>query len=90
MLRGFEQNNQVTIQMTWELVNAPAGRVLAAVAVATNDHADPVVRARWDSARAVLPAREYKSLMGLATSLLYRLDFEIGEAEMHAIGINRA
>lgn len=90
MLHGFEHINQVRIQIMLELVNVPTGRALAAVAVATNDHAEDAARASWDFVRAVLPAREYKSLAGLLTGLLYRLDFEVGEAEMRGIGINRA
>jgi len=90
LLEAFEKENQVWIEIKLSLMPWGTGSALAAVAVATNTHADAAVRARWASVSAALPAREYKSLMGLATSLLYRLDFEIGEAEMRAIGINRA
>lgn len=90
LLLGFTKANQVGIVITMGLENTPTGAVLRVAAAASNNHADPVVRARWASAHAVLPAKEYKNLMGLLTSLLYRLDFEIGEEEMRSIGVNRA
>jgi len=90
LLVAFEKENQVWIEVKLSLMPLGTGSALAAVAVATNAHADPAVRARWASASAVLPAKEYKSLAGLLTGLLYRLDFEIGEAEMNAIGLKRA
>jgi len=90
LLRGFEQINSVVIKLELQLEDRPTGRVLAATAVASNNHAELAVRARWVLACAVLPAQEYTSLAGLLTSLLYRLDFEIGEEEMKSIGQKRA
>jgi len=90
LLSAFEKENQVTIALVFGLAVVSGKHVLRARAVATNKHADPVVRARWAFARVVLLAREYTSLMGLVTTLLYKLDFEIGEQEMRAIGIKKA
>jgi len=87
LLLAFEKENQVRIKLELWYRRGDGRPALVARAVANNDHADPVVRARWGSVVAALPAEEYKSLAGLLTGLLYRLDFEIGEAEMKAIGI---
>lgn len=85
LLLAFQEENQVEITITLKAVAEPWGTALVAVAVALNNHADPVVRAGWVSASAVLQAREYKSLQGLLIGLLYRLDFEVGQKEMEAI-----
>jgi hypothetical protein len=90
LLIGFENANQVQIKLEIWRSDVQGRPALVARAVATNMHVDPVVRARWDSVAAVLPVREYKLLAGLLTGLLYRLDYEIGEAEMRSIGIKRA
>lgn len=90
LLLGFEKENQVSIKLELWWGKSSGKDALVARAVATNNHVDPVVRARWESVSAVLPGKEYKSLLGLLTGLLYRLDFEIGEEEMRSIGIKRA
>jgi len=90
LLLAFEQSNQVHIDISLSLSTTGKRGAMVAAAVAYNVHADPVVRARWVLASCVLPAQEYRSLLGLVTGLLYRLDFEIGEEEMKAIGIQRA
>ena len=90
LLQAFQDGNQVFIELEIKTIITGGKHVLVASAVATNTHADPVVRARWKSVHAVLPGREYRNLMGLLTGLLYRLDFEIGDEEMKSIGQKRA
>lgn len=90
LLWAFEKENQVHIEITLSTVVKGNGAALVATAAAYNNHVDPVVRARWVLVSAALPVKEYKSMMGLLTGLLYRLDFEIGEEEMRCIGIKKA
>jgi hypothetical protein len=86
LLKAFERANQVTIDLQFTLEDHHGVRVMLATGAAYNNHADPVVRARWVLVTTVLWAQAYTSLMGLVTTLLYRLDFEICEAEMRSIG----
>jgi len=90
LLRVFEETNHVGIHIQLSMVDHRGKRVMLATAAATNLHADDAVRARWDLVSVVLWAREYKSLWGLVTTLLYRLDHAIGEREMQSIGVKKA
>lgn len=90
LLQAFEKENQVLIEVSWKLIEKDGKSVLDVRAVARNNAVDDVLRARWVSVVCALPVREYKSLMGAVTTLLYRLDFEIGVMEMQSIGIKRA
>jgi len=90
LLLGFQNENQVYITLSMQLMPKRGKPALLVTAVATNIHVDPVVRARWASVEVVLSGKEFKNLMGLVTTLLYQLDFKIGEAEMNAIGIKKA
>lgn len=90
MLSAFCSENQVIITVSCTLGQHDGKQDLAVLAVAQNNHVNPVVRARWGSVQCLLWGSEWVRMMGLYTTLLYRLDFLIGEAEMVAVGVKKA
>jgi len=90
LLQAFQDTNQVVIVITMTVALKDGKADLLVTAVAQNNHASPAVRARWGSVHCNVWGSEWVRLAGLTTTLLYRLDFLIGEAEMGAIGIKKA
>lgn len=90
LLAAFCASNQVVIAISCALGQRDGKPDLVVRAVAQNNHVNPVVRARWGSVHCELWGSEWVRLAGLFTTLLYRLDFVIGEAEMLAIGHKKA
>jgi len=90
ILSAFSESNQVIIAVSVVLAEKDGKPDLLLTAVAQNNHVNPVVRARWGSVQCKLWGSEWVRLAGAFTTLLYRLDFLIGEAEMAAIGVKRA
>ena len=90
LLSGFQQSNQVIITVSLVLAQKDGKPDLLVQAVAQNNHVNPVVRARWGSVHCQLWGSEWVRWTGALSTLLYRLDFLIGEAEMVAIGVKKA
>ena len=90
LLGAFQESNQVIITVSIVLALKNGVPDLLLRAVAQNNHANPVVRARWGSVHCQLWGSEWVRWTGALSTLLYRLDFIIGEAEMQAIGVKRA
>jgi len=90
LLSAFSEANQVVIAISVGVANHDGKPDLLIAAVAQNNHVNPVARARWGSVRCQLWGSEWVRLAGVFTTLLYRLDFLIGEAEMQGIGVKRA
>lgn len=90
LLSSFSTSNQVVIAITLTVAQKDGRPDMLVRAVAQNNHANPVVRARWGSVHCDVWGSDWVRLAGLFTSLLYRLDFVIGEAEMLAIGQKKA
>src|ERR1051325_2014049 len=90
LLSAFEQSNQVIIAGSIVLAQNKGKPDILMQAVAQNNHVNPVVRARWGSVHCQLWGSEWVRWTGALSTLLYRLDFIIGEAEMQSIGVKRA
>jgi len=90
LLSAFEQSNQVVIAVSMALAQREGKLDILIRAVAQNNHVNPVVRARWGSVHCQLWGSEWVRWTGALSTLLYRLDFIIGEAEMGAIGVRKA
>lgn len=90
LLHAFQESNQVIIVVSLQLAQKDGRLDILLRAVAQNNHVNPVVRARWGSVHCQLWGSEWVRWTGALSTLLYRLDFIIGEAEMGAIGVKRA
>jgi hypothetical protein len=90
LLQAFQDTNQVIITVSIVLAQNKGKPDLLMQAVAQNNHVNPVVRARWGSVHCQLWGSEWVRWTGALSTLLYRLDFIIGEAEMLAIGVKKA
>ena len=90
MLAAFCLENKVEIAVTCTVVNAGAGVEVLWGGMAVNVNTDQMEQGDWASVLVPCSGREFTTLKGLFTTLLYRLDFAIGEAILGAKDKKRA
>lgn len=81
MLCAFEKQNTVVITIHCNTVRRNGKWDIIWVANAVPANAANMAAQFLGSASALCWASEYKNLMGLVTSLLYKLDFQLAELE---------
>lgn len=81
LVEGFQSLNRVSIVITSRLVRHKGKWDLAYSATAVPLEGVRGGACDWASANAIVWGSEFKSLMGLYSSLLYALDFQIAERE---------
>jgi hypothetical protein len=81
LLRAFEEQNRVAITIQMKLAPQGSKKGLLVLATATSHEPPDSGVTHSGSVSAVCWGNELVSLMGLFSTLLYRLDFAIAEAE---------
>jgi hypothetical protein len=81
MLNAFCAMNRVTIAIVARVAPRKGKPDMVFSATACPLEVARGEAAPWGSVNAICWASEFKSLMGVYTTLLYRLDFAIGERE---------
>lgn len=81
LLRAFEQQNGVEISLCWKVAKRHNKPDLLVSGTAVVGNSSSLGQKCLGSANAICWGSEFKSLMGLVTTLLYRLDFVLAERE---------